>query len=119
MVLWSAAIVLVLVAFLHSYLGEIRILSPLLNAPPQGVLRSARVRGILRGAWHATSLAWVVVAIIVLLTAGTSSETGVVSAVLALSVLTAAGCLVSWGPAHPGFIAFAVCAILLAVQRFA
>lgn len=115
----AAAILLVATSVLHSYLGETRILAPLLGQPPQGALKSARVRGILRGAWHVTSLAWVAMAILLVLSSGSSLEAAVVWTTLALACTTSAVCLISYGPSHPGFIAFTLCALVLAAQRIA
>jgi hypothetical protein len=115
--IWAASILLVCVAGLHSWLGETRILVPLLSLEPRGVLKSGRVRGILRGAWHATSLAWIALAAALIVSAGSATESAVVWTVFALASATAAGCLISWGPSHPGFIAFTLCAGMLASQR--
>jgi hypothetical protein len=57
--LWFAAVLVVGVSVVHSWLGEVRIISPLLALEPrQGVLRSAFTRQVIRYAWHLTSLAW-------------------------------------------------------------
>lgn len=115
--IYAAVLVLLATGALHSYLGEARILGPLFALPPQGVLKSPRVRGILRGAWHITSLAWLSLAIVLVLAAGTAFEPAAVWITIALAVASAIICLASWGPSHPGFVAFTACTALLLVQR--
>ncbi len=58
--LLAAGILAVALGVIHSWLGEQRILGPLLApARRQGILASsAFVRQVLRYAWHLTSLAW-------------------------------------------------------------
>jgi len=115
--LYAAVLILLATGVLHSYLGEARILGPLFALPPQGVLKSPRVRGILRGAWHITSLAWAGLAIVLVLAAGTAFEPAAVWTTVAIGAATALICLASWGVTHPGFIAFTICTALLVVQR--
>lgn len=115
--IYATFVVLLCTGVLHSYLGETRIIGPLLALPPQGVLKSPRARGILRGAWHITSLAWLAVAVLLVLAAGSAFEAMAVWTTIALAVASAAICLVSYGPMHPGFVAFSICTALLLVQR--
>lgn len=115
--IYTAFVILLCTGFLHSYLGETRIIGPLLALPPQGVLKSPRARGILRGAWHITSLAWLALALLLVLAAGSPFEATVVWTTIAMAAASAAICLVSYGPMHPGFIAFTVCTAVLLVQR--
>ena len=55
-----AAVLTVLVGVVHSWLGEHRLIGPLLS--PEGrrgiLASSAFARGVLRFAWHLTSVAW-------------------------------------------------------------
>ncbi|WP_402371005.1 DUF3995 domain-containing protein [Isoptericola rhizosphaerae] len=55
----GAALLLVLVGILHSVLGEVVVLRPLLAAPGWRIRVPRRdADGLLRGAWHLTSIAW-------------------------------------------------------------
>lgn len=115
--LYTAALILVATGVLHSYLGEVRILSPLFALPPQGVMKSGRVRGILRGAWHITSVAWLGLALVLVFSAGTTFEPVAIWTIAAVGAATAIACLLSWGPTHPGFVAFTICTALLLAHR--
>lgn len=54
-----AAVLTLGVSFVHSWLGERVLIRPLLAAPAsQGPLARGFMRGIIRHAWHVTSLAW-------------------------------------------------------------
>lgn len=56
----AAAALTVIVSLVHSWLGERRLIRPLLAAdPPPSALRGRFPRNVLRYAWHITSLAWV------------------------------------------------------------
>lgn len=58
--LLAAAALTVMVSLVHSWLGERRLIGPLLAAEPRPpVLRSRFLRNVLRYAWHITSLAWI------------------------------------------------------------
>lgn len=58
--LFAAAGLTVLVSIIHSWLGEIRVIGPLLAIDSRpGVLRSPFLRQVIRYAWHLTSLAWI------------------------------------------------------------
>jgi hypothetical protein len=59
----TAAVLLVVTAFAHSMLGEWKLIGPLL-ARREGVLANDLARIILRFAWHLTSIAWIVLALI-------------------------------------------------------
>jgi hypothetical protein len=58
--LLAAAGLTALIGLIHSWLGERRLIGPLLApATRRGLLRESRfARGVLRYAWHLTSLAW-------------------------------------------------------------
>ncbi len=63
--LCSAAALIILVGVIHSWLGEIKIIMPLLAIEPrQGPLKSAFIRKIIRFAWHITTLAWIGLALV-------------------------------------------------------
>lgn len=62
-----AALVTTIVAITHSWLGEVRLIGPLLSPEHRiGVLAHRYARLILRFAWHITSLAWICIAGILL-----------------------------------------------------
>ena len=56
----TAAILTIVIGVVHSWLGEVRLIGPLVSAKTsQGILaKSAFARGVLRFAWHLTSIAW-------------------------------------------------------------
>jgi len=60
-----AAALLIATGFVHSLLGERRLLVPLLSMR-EGVLASKLARFILRLAWHLTSLTWITLALILI-----------------------------------------------------
>jgi hypothetical protein len=61
--LFTAAVLLVVTAFAHSVLGEWKLIGPLLTRR-EGVLANDLARVIIRFAWHLTSVAWMVLALI-------------------------------------------------------
>ncbi|TSD87415.1 hypothetical protein FFK22_017230 [Mycobacterium sp. KBS0706] len=61
--LLAAALLLVVTAVVHSVVGERRLISPVL-ARHDGILKSPLARFVLRFAWHITSVAWIVIALI-------------------------------------------------------
>ena len=52
--LWLAAVTMLVTAFLHSFLGERRLISPMLDLKT-GVLAVPLARQVVRFAWHLTS----------------------------------------------------------------
>jgi len=58
-----AAMLLMVTAFVHSVLGERRLIGPLV-ARRDGILSSDLARLILRFAWHLTSVTWLVLGLI-------------------------------------------------------
>jgi len=56
----AAAALTVGVSLIHSWLGERRLIGPLLASEPRPTaLRGNFLRNVLRYAWHLTSLAWI------------------------------------------------------------
>lgn len=53
-----------LVSFLHSFFGEKLLLGPMFKHRGNEVLKSELARKVLRGAWHLTSLLWIIMAIV-------------------------------------------------------
>jgi hypothetical protein len=60
-----AAVLLIVTAFVHSVLGERRLIG-LLIARRDGILASDLARFILRFAWHLTSVTWLVLGLILI-----------------------------------------------------
>jgi hypothetical protein len=57
--LYAATALIVIVGTVHSWLGEVKIIGPLLAIEPRlGPLKSTFARKIIRFAWHITTLAW-------------------------------------------------------------
>ena len=56
----TAAVLTVVIGIVHSWLGELRIIMPLVAGPNRAPLmeNSAFARKIVRFAWHITSLTW-------------------------------------------------------------
>lgn len=55
---------LLLVGFTHSYFGEKLLLGPMFKRRGNKVLENALARFILRGAWHLTTVMWLLMAVI-------------------------------------------------------
>lgn len=72
----SAAILLLATGVAHSWLGELRLIGPLLapGARAGPLARSRFLRGVLRFAWHVTTLAWWGFAAILVALAGAPVE---------------------------------------------
>jgi len=69
----AAAVLTVLVGVVHSWLGEIRLISPLVDGPNRAQLleHSHFARKLVRFAWHITTLAWLgIAAILAILATG-------------------------------------------------
>ncbi|MDR6293871.1 hypothetical protein E9232_006424 [Inquilinus ginsengisoli] len=60
-----AALLLIVTAAVHSVAGERRLIGPLLTRR-DGILANRLARFVLRFAWHITSIAWAVIAVILL-----------------------------------------------------
>lgn len=54
-----AAILCAAISFFHSWLGERRLIAPMLQPPMHiGVLKHSFARGLVRFVWHLSSLTW-------------------------------------------------------------
>ena len=73
--LYTAAGLLVLTAFTHSWFGERRLIGPVVNSGV-GVMKRDLARQVLRFAWHLTSGLWLVLAITLAHAAMTGSGAG-------------------------------------------
>jgi hypothetical protein len=64
--LGAAAAFAVITGVAHSFLGERRIIGPLLESPSPApaILKNEMARRVLRFAWHITTLSWIAQAII-------------------------------------------------------
>ena len=58
----TAAALCIITAFIHSYFGEQRLLSPLIGSN-HGVMSADLAKQVVRFAWHWTSLLWILVAL--------------------------------------------------------
>ena len=67
----AAGVLCVVTAAIHSLLGEIRLIGPVISSQAR-IMREPLARQVLRFAWHWTSVLWLVIAG-VLVTAGTGS----------------------------------------------
>ena len=95
-----AAVSLVVLAVMHSYLGERKILIPLLSQPWTAMLPRSAADRIVRFAWHLTSLAWLGLAGVIV-----GADPGVaVGAVCLVSAAVIVGTLRS----HPAWPVFGV-----------
>lgn len=102
-----AALLLILIGFMHSYLGERFVLSRLLALPNLPPLRGSRayMENLLRMAWHITSVAWWGTAALLLL--AWSSHLGSAGVVLTVTfALHGLIILVTVGPRHPAWPLF-------------
>lgn len=56
----AAAALTVFIGIVHSWLGEVKIVTPLVAGPVRAPLmeKSAFARGVVRFAWHITTIAW-------------------------------------------------------------
>lgn len=101
-----AAVLLAVIGFMHSYLGERFVLSRLLALPNLPTLRGSRdyMASLLRWAWHLTSVAWwSTSALLILAWAGHLSYAGLVLTVtFALHGLI----ILKVGPQHPAWPLF-------------
>ena len=118
--LYVAAVLSVFIGLVHSWLGERRLIGPLLAAR-EGVLQHKYARDVLRFAWHITTLAWWGIGAAFVAFAGVPAETGAHRALMALAgtmlitglviLLTGRGRHWAW----PVFLAIAGCAWYAAV----
>ncbi|MBI3885267.1 MAG: hypothetical protein HY302_06005 [Opitutae bacterium] len=102
-----AAFALAVVGIMHSYLGERRVLRPLLALPDLPKLGGSRayMAAVLRWAWHLTSVAWWgTAATLVVIWAG--GGTAAVGVVLAATFALHAGIILLAGPRHPALPLF-------------
>ncbi|MGH6696951.1 hypothetical protein [Sphingopyxis sp.] len=120
LILLVAAILLFSACIVHSWLGEVMIVRPLLAAlPAAGVFGEGHyARTILRLAWHATSIAWcgIGIAIAVMAVAPASRQWALTLTVFAATFcVTAIAMLVTTRGRHKGWLLFLAVAILLQV----
>ena len=84
--IWLAVsgVLLVVIGAIHSWLGERQIIGPILAFPYESgpIAESRRIKPILRGAWHFTSVTWI--------------GHGVILIALALAPMSAATASVAW-----------------------
>ncbi|MEP5153774.1 hypothetical protein [Planktotalea sp.] len=63
---FGGVVSLLVVGFTHSYFGEKLLLAPMFKRRGNGVLESDLARFVLRGAWHLTTVMWLLMAVILL-----------------------------------------------------
>ena len=84
--IWLAVsgVLLVVIGAIHPWLGERQIIGPILAFPYESgpIAESRRIKPILRGAWHFTSVTWI--------------GHGVILIALALAPMSAATASVAW-----------------------
>ncbi len=119
----ASGLLLAVIAAIHSALGERAILGPLLAYPhSEGPLaENRRVRKILRGAWHVTSVTWLGTGAMVFALAFTPLDQGArVVITLAVIIYGAIGLylLVAFKGRHIGAPFFVAVAITAAVPLF-
>lgn len=110
-----AAALCVVIGLVHSWLGERRLIGPLLAAR-EGLLQRRFARNVLRFAWHLTTIAWIGIGAALVAFAGVAADIGSSRAVLAIAatmlvtgvVILATGRGRHW--AWPVFFAIAVLA---------
>ena len=108
-----AAGLIIAIAFAHSWLGEVRVLQPLLASPlpTGGPLRSGFMRRTLRFAWHLTTIAWWgLAAIVAEASIGHLSETIALQTIAAIALITAVTIAIASRGRHLAWPVFAVVA---------
>lgn len=121
--LLTAAVLLVAIGLVHSWLGERRLIGPLLApATRTGLLeKSVFARRVLRFAWHLTTLTWVGIAAVLTMLARGPLEASGRATLWALAVTMAAtGLVILWTGrgrhwAWPVFVAIAACSAYAAM----
>lgn len=112
----AAAALTVFIGVVHSWLGEVKLIGPLL-APENraGLLKSGFARGVLRFAWHLTTLAWWGLAAIVAAIAFWPLEpAGRCALAIIAAVFFLHGAIVLWagrGRHHAWIVFFAIAAL--------
>ncbi len=110
-----AAVLLVITAFIHSFVGERKLITPLLSQVSNTVLEKDSLnRPVLRVAWHLTTIAWLGLAIVILDYANLPRPPQLaVYAMAGTFILTGFLIGVSTRGKHPAWIVFGIIAILL------
>ena len=111
---------LIVIGIVHSWLGERQIIGPILAFPYESgpIVESRRIKSVLRGAWHFTSITWIGHGIILIALAFAAPSVGVATvAWLSAALYGAIGVylLISFKGRHvaaPLFIAVAISAAI-------
>jgi len=106
--LYIAALGAVVVSLAHSILGERRLIGPMADesAPGAAVLKSQRVRRVLRSTWHGVSLNRIVQAAILVVVAQIAPQaqgSAIVGVIGASFLIMAAISFAASGPRHIGW----------------
>ena len=115
-----SGVLLIIIGAVHSWLGERQIIGPLLAFPYETgpIAQSRKIRAVLRGAWHFTSVTWLGHGVILIALAFSALDGAVATvAWLSAALYGAIGLylLVSFKGRHvaaPLFIAVAVTAVI-------
>lgn len=108
-----AASLTVVIGIVHSWLGERRLIGPLLAIEPRpSILKSGFFRNVLRFAWHITTLAWIGMAAAMLALALAPLDRGGRYAAVALGVTFLAHGLLILGMSRGRHLAWPVFLII-------
>lgn len=88
-------VLLLLVSAVHSWLGEKLLIKPMFSRRGNAVLESDLARRVIRYAWHATSLMWLMMAIM-LYAVGFAAETLGITVLLTLGVGFLLSGIIDW-----------------------
>lgn len=108
---WMVVAALLVVAVLHSVLGDRKLLAPLFRTLGNPQTFPVRAQRLIRWVWHMLTAAWVGWAILLAATIGTAEERPLLVCTAFLSVFNGGACLYAAGPKHPGAILFAFCLV--------
>ncbi len=115
--LLSAVILLVLIGFVHSFVGERKLITPLSNQISNIVFEDDPLnRLVLRAAWHLTTIAWWGIAIVIYDLANMSSPPQLtVHALAGTFILTGFFIGAFTRGKHPAWVVFGIIAVLLLI----
>ncbi|MCP4551188.1 MAG: hypothetical protein GY834_03905 [Bacteroidetes bacterium] len=111
----SAAILLVIIGLIHSFVGEQKLITPLSRQTSNTVFEEDSLnRPVLRVAWHLTTIAWWGLAIVIFDLANLSRPPQLtVHAMAGTFILTGFSIGVFTRGKHPAWIVFGIISILL------
>ena len=113
---WIVVVGLVLVAVLHSVLGDRKLLTPLFRRLGNPETFPPRAQRLVRWVWHMLTAAWILLAVLLACSIGTENEQAFVLATAVLCAFNGGACLYAAGPKHPGAIIFLLCLVVSIVK---